>query len=44
MAVGGGPSPEQYAKMTKAQKTGYWIAVVVVFGFIGALFIKKIFF
>lgn len=44
MAVGGGPSPEQWAKMTRKQKTTYWVWVALACAFIGGLLIKKIFF
>jgi hypothetical protein len=44
MAVGGGPSPEQWAKMTRKQKITYWTWVALACVFIGGLLIKKIFF
>lgn len=39
MAVGGAPNPEQWAKMTRAQKIGYWICVGAVAVFIGILLV-----
>jgi len=44
MAAGGGPSPEQWAKMTRNEKTAYWVWAAITFAIIGGLCIKKIFF
>ena len=44
MAVGGAPNPEQWAKITRAQKIGYWICVGAVAAFIGTLLIIKFIF
>lgn len=44
MAVGGGPNPEQWSKMSREQKIAYWICVTVAGLFIGGLLIKKWFF
>lgn len=41
MAVGGGPSPEQWAKMSRAQKISYWICVAAASAFIVGLLIKN---
>lgn len=41
-AVGGGPSPEQWKKMSKADKTVYWIFICAVVAFIGFLVLKKL--
>ncbi len=43
-AVGGGPNPEQWAKMTRGQKIAYWVSVAAACVFIGGLLIKKWFF
>ncbi len=44
MAAGGGPTPEQWAKMTRGQKLAYWICVGAAFALISGLLIKKFFF
>jgi hypothetical protein len=44
MAVGGGPTPEQWEKMSREQKIRYWIWVALACAFIGGLLIKKVFF
>jgi hypothetical protein len=41
-AVGGGPSPEQWKRMSKAQKVVYWLLVGSAFVFIGYLIIEKL--
>jgi hypothetical protein len=35
MAVGGGPTPEQWVKMSKTEKSVYWIFIALVFAAIG---------
>lgn len=44
MVAGGGPTPEQWKKMSKTQKTIHWICIGVIFLLIAAALIKKIFF
>ena len=42
MATGGGPTPEQWARMSKKQKTIYWIFIAVVLDLIGSAVIRKL--
>jgi hypothetical protein len=44
MAVGGGPTPEQWEKMSRGQKIAYWVSVAIVCGILASLAIKKFFF
>ncbi|MGU7771835.1 hypothetical protein ACV229_16900 [Burkholderia sp. MR1-5-21] len=41
-AVGGGPSPEQWKHMTKAQKIVYWLLIGVAIVFVGYLVVEKL--
>lgn len=43
MAVGGGPSREQWAKMSRTQKICYWVCLAAACVFIGSLLIKAFF-
>lgn len=40
-AVGGGPNPDQWAKMTRKQKIVYWVCVASACAFIIGLLIKN---
>lgn len=44
MATGGGPTPEQWARMSKKQKIFYWVFIAVVAALIGSAVIEKFFF
>ncbi|CAD6557438.1 hypothetical protein LMG28140_06148 [Paraburkholderia metrosideri] len=41
-AVGGGPSPEKWNKMSKSEKIFYWIFVGLAVAVVGYLVIAKI--
>jgi hypothetical protein len=43
MASGGGPTPEQWARMSRRQKILYWIFIGVVAIVIGSAVIEKLF-
>ncbi|WP_255451522.1 hypothetical protein [Trinickia terrae] len=42
MATGGGPTPEQWARMSKKQKTVYWVFIAVIAVMIGSAVIEKL--
>lgn len=44
MVAGGGPTPEQWEKMSRKAKIAYWLAVAVVFSILGAAIAKRFFF
>lgn len=44
MAVGGGPNPEQWEKMSRRERTTYWICVSIILAILSGLAIKKFFF
>jgi hypothetical protein len=44
MAVGGGPTPEQWETMSPKQRRSYWIKVAVVCALLGAMATKRFFF
>ncbi len=41
-AVGGGPSPEQWKRMSTKEKVVYWLFVSVALVFVGYLVIEKL--
>lgn len=43
MASGGGPTPEQWARMSKRQKIFYWVFIAVIAVVIGGAVIEKVF-
>jgi hypothetical protein len=44
MAAGGGPTPEQWEKMSHRERVIYWICVAIVLAILSGLAIKKFFF
>jgi hypothetical protein len=41
-AVGGGPSPEQWKRMSKKEKVSYWLFVGAAMVSVGYLIVEKI--
>jgi len=41
-AVGGGPSPERWSRMSKSEKTVYWILVGAAIVFVGYLLAERL--
>ena len=41
-AVGGGPSPDQWKRMSKKEKIIYWLFVGAALVFVGYLIVEKI--
>jgi hypothetical protein len=44
MVAGGGPTQEQWEKMSRKSKTAYWLAVAIVFLILGVAIAKRFFF
>ncbi len=41
-AVGGGPSPEQWKRMSKKEKIIYWLFVAAAMACVGYLVVEKV--